>query len=73
LNPQLNPQLNPEWNSELSTKTDIVEPSTVTTPIELTTFAATKGNDVVLGVNALTTGDNCNSTCYCYDTGPAVS
>ena len=73
LHSTLNPQLNPQWNSELSTKTDIVEPSTVTTPIELTTFAATKGSDVVLGVNALTTGDNCDGKCYCYDTGPAVS
>jgi len=45
----------------------------ISTPIELTSFAAVTGSDVVLGANALAAGDNCNSTCYCYATGPAVS
>ena len=60
-------------NPELEPALGMIVTSTVNAPIELTTFAATTGNDVVLGVNALTAGDNCNSTCYCYATGPAVS
>jgi hypothetical protein len=72
VNPESNTIVNPESNTIVNPNPALgmIAPSTINTPIELTSFAATTGNDVVLGAVSTVKDDGCNSTCNCYDARP---